>query len=92
MIAIERLVALPVEVDAVRFTGFGPAGNGFDVLDWLHRLGATADRDGGTIRMRTTERETSTAYPLWTIVAGTQGEVYPISPAVRAAKYGSVQP
>jgi hypothetical protein len=92
VIAVERLRALPVEVAAVRFTGFGPDGNGFDVLQWLGDLGITADRYGDTIRMQTTEREPSTAFPLWTIVIGTEGEVYPISPAVRARKYERVQP
>ena len=87
MITPERLQALPVEVDAVLFTGFGANGNGWDVLDWLHGIGVSADRDGQAIRIQTTERETSTAFPLWTIVVGTDGEVYPISPAVRAAKY-----
>jgi hypothetical protein len=90
MITVERLRARPVEVDAVLFTGFEGDGNGYDVLRWLYDLGVTADRDGDTIRLRTTERETSTAYRGWTIVVGTEAEVYPISPAVRARKYDRV--
>lgn len=89
----ERLRALPVEVEAMRFTGFdGDDANGDQVFAWLHGHGIAATRgDGDTIRMRTTEREDSTAYPLWTIIIGTEGEAYPISPAVRARKYKRVQ-
>lgn len=87
MITPERWRAKPVEGDHVRFTGF-EGGNGDELVDWLiDVLGVVAVGAGGEIHLDTREREDAVARVGDWIIVGTQGEVYPVSAEVHAAKY-----
>jgi hypothetical protein len=86
MIAWEEWEAKPVRVRMVRFTGFGPTGNGWALLKDLEDRGVLVDKLDETLRIRTRARESVTFLGDW-IVIGTRDEVYPIEPPVQGDKY-----
>lgn len=73
----------------VQFTGFGPGGNGYAMLDELHNRGVIAMRDGDDIRLHAGERDDTRAEPGYWFCEEVDSDraVYPIRPAVHDAKY-----
>lgn len=86
---IERWRKRPVVVEAVPFTGFGPGGNGFEVMDWINNSGgqAHADTEGGSeIVVATLEGDHWGRIGDW-VIRGIKGEFYPVKPDIFAATY-----
>ena len=92
MIAWEEWRPKPARTRHVQFTGFGPSGNGFELLADLEQRGVHAVGDGDLLHIDTRERADAIAHAGDWLVIGTRGEVYPVSPEVHADKYERVQP
>ena len=95
MVTWERWQTKPVVVEMVRFTGFGPNGNGDGLLTDLNDRGVLADRDpdhDDRIRINTREREEAIVRVGDYVVHGTRDEYYPIEPPVQHDKYQRVRP
>lgn len=81
---IQKFESLPVEVEAVQFTGE----NGHEILEWIIAEGGVAVSDSYNKEMviRTVEGDMA-ANPEWWIIRGTEGEFYPCKPSVFERKY-----
>lgn len=69
-----------------RFTGFGPDGNGDDLLLVINDNGGDARGFEGEIVFRNHHGDTWARPGDW-VIKGTQGEFYPVSPEVHDDKY-----
>lgn len=67
----------PLEVEVVVFTGFDEAGNGWQVLDWIHRHGGKAVGEGRDIVIHTLEGGDFYARPGDRIIHGPRNDFYP---------------
>lgn len=71
-----------------QFTGFGPDGNGDDLLVAVDDLGADVAGKDGAIAFRNRDGDDVTwAKPGDWIIRGTRGEVYPVTDDVHKDKY-----
>jgi hypothetical protein len=78
---------LPVEVEAYEWTG------DLDAIpaEWRAAEAIAVEPETGDLIVPT-EQGPSHAKLGWTVIKGTEGELYPISPQVRAAKYEVLAP
>lgn len=73
---VQRWQKRPVVIEAVEFTGFGPGGNGDQIIDWIRRRGGDAIREGDQIRIATLEGDHFGTVGD-EIIRGVVGEFYP---------------
>ena len=85
----EDWIPKQVVTSHAQFTGFGPDGNGDDLLIELADLGADVHGPPDEmIEFRNRDGEDVTwAHPGDWVICGTQGEFYPVAPEVHADKY-----
>ena len=75
----------PVVIEAVRYTGASPGGNGFDIVQWGKPTIASAIFPD-ELQIRTLEGVMTAAPGDW-IIKGVAGEFYPCKPDIFAATY-----
>lgn len=83
---IEHFVAKPVEVTGIVWTGK----NFPEIREFCNGLARLSRINGEHVLFIETIEGSSRARIGWTVIRGTQGEFYPVSPEVMEAKYDRI--